>query len=143
MDEKFTQLYQRVVMEHARTPHNFGEMDNYDSAGEGDNPMCGDAFKVFLSLNENIIENISFTGAGCAVSKSAASVMTDKVKGMSVEQVKQVYEQFQQLVNGEVGPENADPELGDLLAFAGIAEFPVRIKCATLAWQALMDALKI
>lgn len=141
MNEKFNQLYQKVVMEHARTPHNFGSLDGFSASGEGDNPMCGDSFKVFVKLEDEVITDVTFTGAGCAVSKSSASVMTEQVKGKTVNEVKAIFEQFQELVNGEVEPEDADEKLGDLLAFAGIAEFPVRIQCATLAWEALMEAL--
>lgn len=141
MNEKFNQLYQKVVMEHARTPHNFGELEGFSTAGEGDNPMCGDSFKVFVRLSDDVVTDVTFTGAGCAVSKSSASVMTEQVKGKTITEIKALFEQFQELVNGEVAPEDADEKLGDLLAFAGIAEFPVRIQCATLAWEALTGAL--
>ncbi len=141
MNDKFSQLYQKVVMEHARTPHNFGELEDFTASGEGDNPMCGDSFKVYVKVVDGVIAEAAFTGAGCAVSKSSASVMTEQVKGKSVDDIKTVYEKFQEVVNGEVAPEDADEKLGDLLAFAGIAEFPVRIQCATLAWEALMEAL--
>lgn len=141
MNEKFAELYQKVMLEHARTPHNFGEPDDFSAVGEGDNPMCGDSFKVFVKLNGDLVSSAAFTGAGCAVSKSSASVMTEQVKGKSVEEIKSLFEQFQQLVNGDVKPEEADEGLGDLLAFTGIAEFPVRVQCAVLAWEALIKAL--
>lgn len=130
-------LYQAVILDHNRRPRNFEEMSDPDRVAVGDNPVCGDHYTVFLRMDEGRIEKVSFQGAGCAISKASASVMTSLLKGKTLKEAKELYEHFHHLVTtGEVDEEN----LSDLSAFAGVYQFPARIKCATLSWHAALNA---
>ena len=142
MDEKFQQLYQKVVMEHTKSPKNFYEMNDSTAIGFDENPMCGDSYQVFLKMDQGVISEISFQGAGCAISKSSASILTTKLTGKTKIEAFELIEKFNQLVYGEVSPEILEEELGELAAFAGITAFPTRIKCVVLAWKALAIALE-
>lgn len=131
-------LYQDVILEHARSPRNFRAMDGGHRV-EGYNPLCGDHFTVFVQVENGVVRDASFQGQGCAISTASASVMTDLVKGRSPDEVNTMYEGFHDLVTGRV---TADPEvLGKLAVFAGVSEFPARVKCASLAWHALHAAV--
>lgn len=130
-------LYQAVILDHNRRPRNFEEMDDPDRVAVGDNPVCGDHYTVFLQMDGDRIKKVSFQGAGCAISKASASVMTSLLKGKTLEEAKELYEHFHNLVTtGEVDEAN----LSDLSAFAGVYQFPARIKCATLSWHAALNA---
>ena len=142
MDDKFQQLYQKVVMEHTKSPKNFYEMSEPTAIGMDENPMCGDSYQVFLKMDQDVISEISFQGAGCAISKSSASILTTKLQGKTKADALELVEKFNQLVYGEVSPEALESELGDLAAFAGITAFPTRVKCVVLAWKALVAALE-
>lgn len=134
-----TELYQTVILDHNRRPRNFRRLENPDRTAAGDNPVCGDQFTVFLKLNGDVIEDIGFQGQGCAISKASGSVMTSLVKGKSAAEAKAIFEEFRQLLaTGEADP----AELSDMSAFAGVHQFPARIKCATLAWHAALAALE-
>jgi nitrogen fixation protein NifU and related proteins len=131
-------LYQAVILDHNRRPRNFVAMESPDRVAVGDNPVCGDHYTVFLRLEGDRISEVSFQGAGCAISKASASVMTSLLKGKTAEEARKIYEKFHQMVTtGEVDPEN----LSDLSAFAGVYQFPARIKCATLSWHAALNAV--
>jgi len=134
------ELYQEQILEHSKAPRNFRELQNANHKAEGYNPLCGDHFTIYLDLEGDKIHDVTFQGSGCAISKASASMMTQSVKGKSKEEAEKIFEQFHQLVTGQA---NGDPEsLGKLAAFAGVSEFPVRVKCATLAWHTLQAALE-
>jgi nitrogen fixation NifU-like protein len=139
MSEELNELYQQVILDHSRKPRNFRILPDANRSAEGNNPLCGDHFTVFLKLEGNIIQDISFQGGGCAISKAAASMMTDFLKGKTVEVAEKTFAQYQQMVM--TGP--ADEEaMGKLAAFAGVKNFPMRVKCAILPWHAMLAGLR-
>ena len=131
-------LYQEMIIDHSKVPRNFGNLPEANHSRIGHNPLCGDKLVVYLFLRDNVVEKISFKGMGCAISIASASLMTEAVKGKSREEIEKMFTQFHRLVT--IGHEEGDA-LGKLLVFAGVAEFPVRVKCATLAWHTLKAAL--
>jgi nitrogen fixation protein NifU and related proteins len=134
------ELYQDVILEHSKAPRNFRELAAANHKAEGFNPLCGDHFTVYLDLQGDSIQDVSFQGSGCAISKASASMMTQTVKGKSKEDAAKLFEKFHALVTGHG---NGDQEaLGKLAVFSGVSEFPVRVKCATLAWHTLQAALE-
>lgn len=135
-------LYQELILEHARSPRNFRVIDE-DGArrAEGLNPLCGDHFSVFVQLDDGRVKDASFLGAGCAISTASASVMTETVKGRTTQDVTALFECFHALVTGRMGEKPPENGLGKLAAFSGVAEYPARVKCASLAWHALKTAL--
>ncbi len=134
------ELYQDVILEHSKAPRNFRELAAANHKAEGFNPLCGDHFTVYLNLEGDSIQDVSFQGSGCAISKASASMMTQTMKGKSKEEAAKLFEQFHALVTGHG---NGDQEaLGKLAVFSGVSEFPVRVKCATLAWHTLQAALE-
>src|SRR3954470_24025193 len=136
------ELYQEVILDHNRRPHNFQVLEDANRQAEGYNPLCGDKITVYLHLQDDVVRDISFQGAGCAISKASASLMTDSVKGKTRAEVEALFRRFHGLVTGEDDPESAPVELGKLTVFSGVSEFPVRVKCASLAWHTLQAALK-
>ncbi len=136
--EELRELYQQIILEHYRNPRNFGEMPEATHRAEGNNPLCGDRLIIELRLEGDRIEDIRFRGSGCAISQASASVMTTLVKGITVEEADALFERFHRIVTGELSPESAT---GALAAFAGVREFPSRVKCATLPWHTLRAAL--
>lgn len=135
------QLYQDLILEHNRTPRNFRPMEGASGHAEGRNPLCGDQLSVWVKLDGDRLADVSFHGSGCAISKSSASLMTAALKGRTRREAERMFERFQALVTGALPADAARDDLGKLAAFAGIAAFPVRVKCATLAWHALRAAL--
>jgi len=134
------ELYQDVILEHSKAPRNYRKLEGANHKAEGYNPLCGDHFTVYVNLDGDKIQDASFQGSGCAISKASASMMTQSVKGKSKKEAEKLFEKFHQLVTGS---ERGDPEsLGKLAVFAGVSEFPVRVKCATLAWHTLEAALE-
>ena len=136
------ELYQSLILDHNRNPRNFGALEGPDRHAEGYNPLCGDQVKVDLRLEGDRIADIKFSGNGCAISKASASLMTTAVKGKSLAEAEEMFTGFHGLVTGTAVPADPKKTLGKLAIFAGVAEFPVRVKCATLAWHALHDAMK-
>lgn len=135
-------LYQEVIIDHSKKPRNFRKLVGFNRRAEGYNPLCGDRFTVYLKVEEGVIREIAFEGSGCAISTASASMMTEDLKGKPEEMAHKVFHRFHDLVTGK--PEVAATEplgLGKLAAFAGVREFPVRVKCATLAWHTLEAAL--
>ena len=133
-------LYQEVILEHSKSPRNYGELGGANHKAEGFNPLCGDHFTVYVDIEGDSIRDIRFQGSGCAISKASASMMTQAVKGKSKEEARKIFNVFHKLVT--TGQANGDrSELGKLEAFSGVSEFPVRVKCATLAWHTLQAAL--
>lgn len=136
------ELYQQVILDHSKKPRNFQKLEGANRTAQGHNPLCGDDVTVYLQLEDDAIRNISFQGSGCAISKASASMMTDSVKGKTKADAEALFKRFHDLVTVG-GDEAADPgELGKLAVFAGVREFPVRVKCATLAWHTLRAALE-
>ena len=136
------ELYQSLILDHNRSPRNFGTLEGADRHAEGYNPLCGDQVTVDLKLEGDRIADIKFSGNGCAISKASASLMTTAVKGKTLAEAEVLFSGFHGLVTGTAVPEDPKKTLGKLAIFAGVAEFPVRVKCATLAWHALHDAMK-
>jgi nitrogen fixation protein NifU and related proteins len=135
-------LYQEIILDHNRNPRNFKKMENADRFLEGYNPLCGDRYTIFLKMNGDIIEDIAFQGSGCAISKASASVMGSILKGKTKVEAEALFDQFHQLVRGETHAEGHEEELGKLAAFAGVSEFPARVKCAILAWHTMKSILE-
>ncbi len=140
MDE-LRELYQQVILDHNKNPKNFGKIAAANRTAEGYNPLCGDRIDLFLHVEDDVIKDISFQGNGCAISKSSASVMTTVLKGKPVAEAEQLFRKFQKLITGEAEAFDMD-ELGKLAIFAGVREFPLRVKCAGLAWHTMVAALK-
>jgi nitrogen fixation NifU-like protein len=136
------ELYQEIVMDHNRRPRNFGSMTDSTATSEGFNPLCGDQITLFLKVSEDIVEDISFEGVGCAISKSSASMMTEGVKGKSVEEALTVFEAFREMITAKSDGSKDSEILGDLEILKGVAQYPTRIKCATLSWHTLQAALQ-
>jgi len=141
MNEEFQELYREIILDHNKSPRNCHCMDDADRVVQGKNPLCGDNYKVFVKLDGNIIKDVSFEGSGCAISKASASVMTEFLKGKNVEDAEKYFNLFHDMVMGKMDPGDCFDEMGKLAAFAGVAEFPVRVKCATLAWHAVHTAI--
>jgi nitrogen fixation NifU-like protein len=135
------ELYQQVILDHNKNPRNFRELPGATKKVEGYNPLCGDHYTVFLNVDGDVIREVTFTGSGCAISKAAASVMSSTVKGKTKDEAGVLFESFHNLVMGDSGGRDAT-ELGSLGAFAGVSEYPARVKCATLAWHTLKNALE-
>lgn len=136
-------LYQQIIIEHNRKPRNFKKLDDASHSGEGFNPLCGDHVHVYLRLSaDQVIEDVSFEGVGCAISKASASMMTAELKGKTSAEAVVLFQEFMLLIKGEVDPASADLHLGKLKIFAGISKYPSRIKCAGLAWHTLKGALE-
>jgi len=135
------ELYQQVILDHNKNPRNFHDMPDATNRVDGYNPLCGDHYTIFLKRAGDTIEEVSFTGSGCAISKASASVMSSTVKGKSKEEADRLFETFHALVTGDQSGLSA-ADLGRLAAFSGVSEFPARVKCATLAWHTLRSALE-
>lgn len=134
-------LYQELILDHNAKPVNFGELDEPTHSAEGVNPLCGDAIKIFLRVENGVIVDVRFTGSGCAISKASTSLMTAALKGKTTNEAASLFETFHNLVAGtDNGPPDLDA-LGKLAAFSGVREYPARVKCATLAWHTLRAAL--
>jgi nitrogen fixation NifU-like protein len=134
-------LYQEVILEHSKAPRNYRQLAAANHHAEGFNPLCGDHFTVYLELEGDAIRDVSFQGSGCAISKASASMMTQAVKGKSKAEAAKLFDTFHKLVTtGEVNGNQSD--LGKLAVFSGVSEFPVRVKCATLAWHTLEAAIE-
>jgi nitrogen fixation NifU-like protein len=134
------ELYQDLILDHNRSPRNYRKMENANRHVEGNNPLCGDRLTVFLRMDGDSIEDAAFQGSGCAISRASASLMTAAVKGKTRSEAEDLFDRFHRLVTGTLNPADTQ-SLGKLAAFAGVAEFPVRIKCASLSWHALRAAL--
>ena len=135
-------LYQVIVMDHNRRPRNFGSIADSTSSSEGFNPLCGDQVTVFLKVSDEIVEDVSFEGVGCAISKSSASMMTEGVKGKSVEEALIVFQAFRRMLTTTSDQVEDSEILGDLEILKGVSQYPTRIKCATLSWHTLQAALQ-
>ncbi len=135
------ELYQETILDHNKNPRNFRKIENPTCSQEGFNPLCGDHLHLYLKLEAGVIQDISFEGNGCAISKSSASLMTSVLKGKTIEEAETLFEKFHKLVTSTMDEEQQIEELGKLAVFAGVREFPARVKCASLAWHTLKAAL--
>ncbi|MEA3276690.1 MAG: SUF system NifU family Fe-S cluster assembly protein [Pseudomonadota bacterium] len=140
MSSGLEDLYQELILDHSRHPHNFRAMEGASRTIEGYNPLCGDELKLYLRLEGKRIADVSFQGKGCAISTASASMLTDRLKGLSVREAEELFEAVHELLTG--GHSGPDPDaLGELEALAGVRKYPMRVKCATLSWHALKAAL--
>jgi nitrogen fixation protein NifU and related proteins len=133
-------LYQEVILDHHKRPRNFGALPDANHHAEGRNPLCGDHLEVHLDVEDGVIRGVSFEGAGCAISRASASLMTDAVKGRPVAEAERLFEEFRRMVTSGVD-EEVEASLGKLAVLCGVREFPSRVKCASLAWHTLHAAL--
>ena len=136
---ELSDLYQEVILDHNRRPHNFRVIDAATAKQEGYNPLCGDRLTLYLTLDGDVIKDAAFQGTGCAISKASASLMTDAVKGKTVTEARELFDQFHAMITSTPG--TATEDLGKLAVFAGVREFPTRIKCASLAWHTMKAAV--
>lgn len=134
-------LYQDVILEHSKAPRNYRVLPAANHKAEGFNPLCGDRFTVYVTMEGDSIRDISFQGSGCAISRASASMMTQIVKGKSAAEAQKLFDRFHKLVTGQPSS-NGDVDLGKLAVFSGVSEYPARVKCATLAWHTLQAALE-
>ena len=132
-------LYQEVILDHNRRPRNFHALADASHSAEGYNPLCGDRLTLYLKVDNGVVTDVSFEGAGCAISKASASLMTDAVKGKTVAEAQALFDRFHRMVT--TPPEEPVEDLGKLSALAGVREFPVRVKCASLAWHTMKAAI--
>ena len=136
-------LYQEVILDHTKHPRNFGTLEHANCKADGFNPLCGDKLSLFLSVEDGVLKDVRFQGSGCAISTASASMMTESIKGKTRAEAETLFERFHQMLTGPQGVELEDnDELGKLVVFSGVKAFPVRVKCATLAWHTLNAALK-
>jgi len=133
-------LYQEVILDHNKRPRNFRTIESPSHHAEGYNPLCGDRLNLYVQVDGNVITDVAFQGSGCAISKASASLMTDAVKGQTVNQARALFERFHHVVT--TPPDQPVEDLGKLSVLAGVREFPVRVKCASLAWHTLKAALE-
>jgi nitrogen fixation NifU-like protein len=133
-------LYKEVILDHYRTPRNKGRLDPHDIALERNNPLCGDELELFLKFDGETLEGIAFEGKGCSISQASASMMTEKVKALSVKDAGEMAESIKRMMAGE--EDGSVEELGDLVSLKGVVKYPVRIKCALLSWNTLLEALE-
>jgi len=134
-------LYQEVILDHTKRPRNFHKLEKANHKADGYNPLCGDKITVYLELEGDVLRNISFQGSGCAISTASASMMTESLKGKTTAEPQALFECFHDLVTGKPASQSNTPDIGKLAVFTGVREFPVRVKCASLAWHTLRAAL--
>jgi nitrogen fixation NifU-like protein len=135
------ELYQETILDHNKNPRNFRRMEGATKHVEGYNPLCGDHYTIFVKTDGDVIQDVSFEGAGCAISKASASVMSSLLRGKTKDDAERIFQDFHKLVTGELNADEHIERLGKLAAFAGVSEFPARVKCASLAWHTLHAAL--
>ena len=132
-------LYREVILDHSRSPRNRGALDAANRRADGFNPLCGDRLRLFLHVEDGAVRQASFLGDGCAISTASASLLTEALRGQTQQEALELVERFRAMVSGETDPDSAD--LGKLTVFAGVRDYPARVKCATLAWHTLRSAL--
>ncbi|HZE72836.1 MAG TPA: SUF system NifU family Fe-S cluster assembly protein [Pyrinomonadaceae bacterium] len=138
---ELSELYQQVILDHNKKPRNFRKPEVFNRSAQGHNPLCGDQLTVYLQLDNGIITDVAFEGSGCAISKAAASMMTQALKGKSTDETEKLFSGFHQMVTGD-SDDDISESLGHLRIFSGVREFPVRVKCATLPWHTFKAALE-
>jgi len=133
-------LYQEVILDHNRSPRNFGPLEDADGRADGNNPICGDRLSIAVKVADGVVTDVRFQGSGCAISRASASLMTERIKGKTVDEARALFDRFHRLVTDETAPVD-DPALGKLAVFAGVRDYPARVKCAILAWHTLRAAV--
>jgi nitrogen fixation NifU-like protein len=136
---ELSELYQEVILDHNRRPHNFRVIDDATAKQEGFNPLCGDRLTLFIKLEGDVIRDVAFQGTGCAISKASASLMTDALKGKTVPEARALFEEFHNMIMSN--PDTPPADMGKLSVLAGVREFPTRVKCASLAWHTMKAAV--
>ncbi|MBN2330011.1 MAG: SUF system NifU family Fe-S cluster assembly protein [Candidatus Omnitrophica bacterium] len=136
------ELYQEIILDHNKNPRNFHKMEDANHMADGYNPLCGDKVTVYLHLDGDVVSDISFDGKGCAISTASASLMTETIKGKTLDEVKTMFESFHDLVTGRKDPMKCEVCVGKLKVLAGVRQFPMRVKCATLCWHTLKAAIE-
>ena len=139
---ELNELYQETILEHNKNPRNFRAIEDADKTALGNNPLCGDALEVYVKMEGDRVADVAFRGSGCAISKASASMMTEAAKGKSREEVEALFDEFHRMVTGGLDIETDENSLGKLRIFAGVLEFPARVKCASLSWHTLSAALE-
>jgi len=139
---ELSELYQQVILDHNKKPRNFHKLENANRSAEGFNPLCGDHLNVYLHVEDDQVKDVSFEGSGCAISKASASMMTQAVKGKTKAEAESLFDEFHRMATGELDEENDPNQLGKLKIFAGVRDFPARVKCATLSWHTMRAALE-
>ena len=132
------ELYQEVILDHSKSPRNFGVLDRYTCTAEGNNPMCGDQLTVYVDIKDDIVSDVSYRARGCAISIASASMMSSIIKGKTIEEVNILFDKFHKLCMGEEVEDDDDIER--LRALSGVSKFPTRVKCATMSWHAVREA---
>lgn len=135
-------LYQEVILDHGKNPRNHRAVDDADCHAEGHNPLCGDRVTISVKLDDGKVSGVGFEGSGCAISTASASMMTEALRGKTIVEVETLFKAFHELVTGVVDIGDVEDDLGKLVVFGGVREFPVRVKCATLAWHTMLAALE-
>jgi len=135
-------LYREVILDHSKRPRNFRKLENANHQADGYNPLCGDKVTIYLQLEDEVIKDVSFQGAGCAISTASASMMTESLKGKTPAEAEALFERFHDMVTGQPEATSEGLQLGKLSIFAGVQKYPVRVKCATLPWHTLRAALE-
>ena len=143
MMEDLRELYQEVILDHNKNPKNFYELESSSHTAEGYNPLCGDRINIYLKVEGDIIKDISFQGSGCAISKSSTSLMTTVLMGKTISEVKDLFKSFQNMITSNSDFDMDLETLGKLAVFSGVREYPVRVKCAGLAWHTMLAALEV
>lgn len=136
-----SELYQQVILDHNRKPRNFRKIEEPTHICPGHNPLCGDHLTVYIESKDDVVQDVSFEGSGCAISKASASMMTESVKGKSLDEVRQLFSEFHNMLMGDLDPDATEHHLGKLAIFEGVKEYSSRVKCASLSWHALVGAL--
>ena len=139
---ELSELYQQVILDHNKKPRNFQRLEGANRSAEGFNPLCGDQLTVYLQMDEGVVREVSFVGTGCAISKASASMMTQAVKGKTREEALTLFGEFHRMVTGELDEEAEPNQLGRLKIFAGVRDYPARVKCASLPWHTMHAALE-
>lgn len=142
MSDDLSELYQEVILDHNKSPRNRGKLPDADSTAEGHNPLCGDHVQVFLKIRDGIVTDVKFEGSGCAISMASASLMTESVKGKTLEEAKSLFRNFHEFVTRDKVETDLGNGLGKLEVFSGVCQYPARVKCATLAWHTVQAALE-
>lgn len=139
---ELSDLYQQVILDHNKNPRNFKKLENANRTADGHNPLCGDQLTVYLEMEDERVKEVAFEGSGCAISKASASMMTQAVKGKTKEEAYKLFRDFQAMVTGELDEETAENDLGKLKIFAGVRDYPARVKCASLSWHTVQAAIQ-
>jgi nitrogen fixation protein NifU and related proteins len=139
---ELSELYQQVILDHNKKPRNYRELEGANRVAEGHNPLCGDQLTVFMRMDEGVVGEVSFVGSGCAISKASASMMTQAVKGRTRDEAQTLFDEFHRMVTGELDEEREENRLGRLKIFAGVRDYPARVKCASLSWHTMKAALE-